>query len=162
MSTSHFVSGSEKSKLRPSGKSNDRKQRHSRLMPSGGAVSRKSSYEKLAAWMSKKNIPDFDLTDTLPGEVSRIVHGSDPLSPRSGVRTSAVPALRHGLKKRDNASSVEQFIHPLVKIFGRETAEFLAARFHWSLEPPSPELSSSSNARGRNYSARSREGKRPA
>jgi hypothetical protein len=63
--------------------------------------------------------------------------------------------LCHTLKNRENASSDEQFIHPLIQTFGRETAEFLAARFGYSLQPPSPELRAETNARGRNYSARS-------
>ena len=151
--------GSAKRSLRPSGKSTERKQRHLRVMPSAGTSPRKSSNEKLTddRLTSRSHSPDtaLSLIEPWPGEVSLTIHRSPGFKPPTTVTSNGVPALCHPLKNRENACSDEQFIHPLIQTFGRETAEFLAARFGYLLQPPSPGLLSGSNARGRNYSARS-------
>jgi len=156
--------GSAKRSLRPSEKSAERKQRHLRVTPSGGTSTRKSSNEKLPddRLTTRSHSPDtaLILIEPWPGEVSLTIHRSPGFKPPTTVTSNGVPALCHTLKNRENASSDEQFIHPLIQTFGRETAEFLAARFGYSLQPPSPELRAETNARGRNYSARSAKRKR--
>jgi len=149
--------GSAKSKLRPSGKSTERKHRHLRVTPIGGAVSRQSSNEKVAddRFSDLSHSPESALSrmEAWPGEVSITIHRSPGAKPLVAVTNSAVSVSRHTSKNRENASCNEQFIHPLVRTFGRETAEFLAARFGYSLQQPSQESPANSNGRGRNYSA---------
>jgi len=152
--------GSAKRSLRPSGKLTERKQRHLRSTPAGGAVSRQSSNEHpLAEAILRGTAPAIPgltiLTRPLPGEVLSTLQVPVPAMPESAVRSNIVRSSRQRLKNSENASCGEQFIHPLIRIFGRETAEFLAARFGYSLQQPSPELPATSNERGRNYSARS-------
>jgi hypothetical protein len=159
--------GSAKRRLRPSGKSTARKQRHLRVTPAGSAVSLQSSNEKpLAEAMLRGTAPAIPgltmFTRPLPGEVLSTVQNSPPSSPRSTVKSTSVRLSRHTLKNCENASGNEQFIHPLILIFGRETAEFLAARFGWSLQLPLPESRATTNERGRNYSARSAKRKPPS
>lgn len=156
--------GSAKRSFRPSGKSAERKQRHLRITPSGGASLRKSSHENVTPFKSNRlsHSPDSDLIciEPWPGEVSLTIHLSPGFKPPIAVANNDVSALRHTLKNRENASSDEQSIHPLIQTFGRDTAEFLAARFGYSLQPPSPESPVKKNERGRNYSARSAKRKR--
>lgn len=155
--------GSAKRSVRPSGKLTERKQRHLRVMPSGGAVSRQSSNEKpLAEAILRGTAPAIPgltmLTRPLPGEVFSTLQATVPPKPESEVKTNGVRSSRQRLKNAENASC--EFIHPLIRIFGRETAEFLAARFGYSLQPPSPESPAVKNERDRNYSARSAKRKR--
>ena len=151
--------GSANRSVRPSGKSTERKQPHLRVTPSGGALPRKSSNENFAPLKSTRfsHSPDSDLIciEPWPGEVSLTIHFSPGFKPPTAVTSTGVPLFCQTLKKREKASSDEQFIHPLIQTFGRETAEFLAARFGYSLQPPLPESPSKTNERGKNYSARS-------
>jgi len=151
--------GSAKRSFRPSGKSTERKQRHLRVTPSGAGSLRQSSHEKLTVDIltTLSQSPDvaLSLIEPWPGEVSLTIHRSPGFKPPSAITSSGVTALCQTLKNREKASSDEQFIHPLIQTFGRETAEFLAAKFGYSLQPPLPESLSTTNERGKNYSARS-------
>ncbi|SRR6266849_2349747 len=159
--------GSAKRSLRPSGKLTERKQRHLRMTPAGAAVSRQSSNEKpLAEAILRGTAPAIPgltiLIRPLPGEVLSTLQATVHSMPESAVRSNVVRSSRQRLKNSENASCDEQFIHPLIQVYGRETAEFLASRFGYSLQPPLPELPAGMNERGRNYSARSAKRKPPS
>ena len=160
------IRGSARSKLRPSGNSKRTKQIQRRCTNSGTIPARLSSYDTSAPSSeivrSSRHESIRIHSNLLPGEVFVMRPRSLPPVPRSTVKTSSVPTEHQGIRNRSNDSSTEIFTeHPLVKIFGPKTADWIAAKFRWSPPPPSQVLLAKTDESGRNYSESSskREGR---
>jgi len=99
-------------------------------------------------------------TFSLPGEISSIVAGVPSDFPSRKIEACSCDLLSLHLSRIHNATPDEiSFMH-LTSLLGLNTATVLAAKFHWKYQRPLQVLREVTNARGRNYSARSAKRKR--